>query len=242
MKRLTEYPTHTRANCELRQTRARCAPGRRTLLPILTIIALTILVAAITVTLSACGGSASGGSQQSSTLSGNWQFTMAPQTDGNPGDPTFNGGLQGGFLLQNNSQNNDSASGQTVYSVMSPTAPSPCNSGSAPITVTMSGQNVTLTEVAGTQTFTLTGTLSSDGSTMMGTYNSTAGTAADGSVCGYAVTGLSWSAISVPPLTGSIQGSFHSTEGAALLNDQDFLVSGSLTQGQNIGASNATIT
>ncbi|MGC1789467.1 MAG: choice-of-anchor D domain-containing protein, partial [Terriglobales bacterium] len=82
----------------------------------------------------------------------------------------------------------------------------------------------------------------SDGSTMMGTYNSTAGTAADGSVCGYAETGLSWSAISVPPLTGSIQGSFHSTEGAALLNDQDFIVSGSLTQGQNIGASNATIT
>ena len=170
--------------------------------PSITILALTILVAAITVTLSACGGSASGGSQQSSTLSGNWQFTMAPQTDGNPGDPTFNGGLQGGFLLQNNSQNNDSASGQTVYSVMSPTAPSPCNSGSAPITVTMSGQNVTLTEVAGTQTFTLTGTLSSDGSTMMGTYNSTAGTAADGSVCGYAETGLSWRAISVPPLTG----------------------------------------
>jgi len=36
-------------------------------------------------------------------------------------------------------------------------------------------QNVTITEVAGSQTFTLTGTLSSAGSTMMGTYTSTAG-------------------------------------------------------------------
>src|SRR5208337_312745 len=234
----TNNRIHIHAHRDRRQICGRHVNGRRTLLPATTNLALTILLAAITVTLSACGGSASGGSQQNATLSGNWQFTMAPQTDGNPADPTFNGGLQGGFLLQNN----DSASGQTVYSVMSPTAPAPCNSGSAPITVTMSGQNVTLTEVAGTQTFTLTGTLSSDGSTMMGTYTSTAGTAADGSVCGYAETGLSWSAISVPPLTGSIQGSFHSTEGAALLNDQDFLVSGSLTQGQNIGASNATVT
>src|SRR5271166_583935 len=134
MKRLTEYPTHTRANCALRQTHAPCAPGQRTLLPN-TILALTILVVTITVMLSGCGGSASDGVQQGATLSGNWQFTMAPQTDGNPADPIFNGGLQGGFLLQNSGQNDNSASGQTVYSVMSPTAPSPCNSGSAPIAV-----------------------------------------------------------------------------------------------------------
>jgi len=188
--------------------------------------------------LSACGGgSASTGPQPSGSLSGNWQFTMAPQTDGNPHDPTFTGGLLGGFLLQNNS----SASGQTVYTVTSSTT-GVCNSGSAPVAVTISGQNVTLTEVAGTQTFTLTGTLSSDGSTMMGTYTSTAGTATDGSPCGYAETGLSWSAVSVPPLSGSINGSFHSTGGASGLTDQDFIVSGTLTQGQNIGASNATVT
>jgi len=53
------------------------------------------------------------------------------------------------------------------------------------------GQNVTITEVAGSQTFTLTGTLSSAGSTMMGTYTSTR-TAPDGSPCGYAVTGTSY--------------------------------------------------
>ncbi len=206
--------------------------------PRVLLVAATLIT--ITIMLSSCGGSsASTSPQPSGSLSGNWQFTMAPQTDGNPGDPTFTGGLLGGFLLQSNA----SASGQTVYSVTSSTTTTgPCNSGSAPIAVTISGQNVTLTEVAGTQTFTLTGTLSSDGSTMMGTYTSTAGTAADGSPCGYAETGLSWSAVSVPPLSGSINGSFHSTEGATGLADQDFIVSGSLTQGQNIGASNATVT
>ena len=202
---------------------------------------LLLLLLAATVTLSACGGSASGGSESNATLSGNWQFTMAPQTDGNKNDPTFNGGLQGGFLLQNN----DSVTGQTVYSVTSSTFSTPCSSGSAAITGTISGENVTLTEVAGTQTYTLTGTLSSDGSTIMGTPSgstSTAGTAADGSACGYAETALQWSAILVPPLTGTIQGSFHSTGGGTGLSNQDFAVAGTFTQGQNIGASNATIT
>src|ERR1700691_5429775 len=51
-----------------------------------------------TMMLSACGGgSSSGDSQIPPTLSGNWQFTMAPPSDG-----SFLGGLQGGFLLQNN--------------------------------------------------------------------------------------------------------------------------------------------
>jgi len=165
---------------------------------------------------------------------------MAPQTDGNSGDPTFSGGLQGGFLLQD--KNNGSITGQTVYSVTaSNSATGPCNSGSAPVTVTISGQNVTITEVAGAQMFTLTGALSSDGSTMTGTYTSTAGTAPDGSACGYAkrvCPGAQWRC---PPYWTD-PGSFHSTSESSGLNNQDFIVSGSLIQGQNIGASNATVT
>jgi hypothetical protein len=201
---------------------------------------LPLLLAAV-VTLTACGGSSSPSSQQGATLAGNWQFTMAPQTDGNQADPTFSGGLLGGFFLDTNG----SINGQTGYSVTSSASiTGPCNAGSAPVAVTVSGQNVTITEVAGSQTFTLTGTLSSDGSTMMGTYTSTAGTAPDGSPCGYAVTGTSytWSATSVPPITGTITGSFHSTSETSGLANQDFIVSGSLAQGQNIGASNATVT
>jgi hypothetical protein len=197
--------------------------------------ATTIVMAMV---LSACGGSSSpGGSQQSGALSGNWQFTVA-----GPPDQSFLGGLQGGFLLQKSG----GVTGAAVYSVSLPGQgggnPTVCNSGSAPITGTISGQTVTLTAVAGTQTFTYTGTLSSDGSTVAGTYTSSAGTAPDGTACGTAQSGLSWSATSVPPATGTITGSFHSTAGAAGLSNQDFLVTGSLIQGENLGASNATVT
>ena len=55
-----------------------------------------LLAGTMTIVLSACGGGASGDPPQSATLSGNWQFTMASQTDGNSSDPTFSGGLKGG--------------------------------------------------------------------------------------------------------------------------------------------------
>lgn len=198
---------------------------------------LWVLLFAGTIMLSACGGNSSTGVQLS--LTGNWQFTMA-----NPSDQSFLGGLQGGFLLQD--QRDGSVAGAATYSVSLPAEgggnPTACSSGSAPITATITGQGVSLAAVAGTQTFTLAGTLSADGSTMVGTYGSTSGTAADGTPCGTAQAGLQWSAVSVPSLTGTMQGSFHSTGGAAGLSNQDFLVSASLTQGNNIGASNATVT
>jgi hypothetical protein len=160
---------------------------------------------------------------------------MAPPADG-----SFQGGLQGGFLLQPNS----AATGAAAFSISLPTSPNPtvCNSGSAAITGTLTGQNVALTAVAGSQTFSLTGTLSFDGTTMVGTYDSTAGTAADGTPCGTAQSGLQWNAIAVPPLMGSIQGTFHSAGGPAGLNQQDFQVSGAISQGANTGADTATVT
>jgi hypothetical protein len=185
-----------------------------------------------TLWLAACGGgSGSGGAQPSAPLSGNWQFTVAP-----PADHSFSGGLQGGFLLQKNG----SVSGAAEYSVSTPSL-GPCNSGSAPISGTLSGQTVSLTAVAGTQSFSLTGTLSSDGSTMSGTYSSTDGVTANGASCGTAQAGLAWTATLVPTITGAIQGSFHSTGGTSGLGNQDFIVSGSLVQGQNIGAPSATV-
>ena len=231
MQKLTKNRMVGRVKCELRRTHGWHAYVLWSL-ALVTIVVTTIMP-------SACGSSgASGNTPQSAALSGNWQFTMAPQTDGISSDPTFSGGLQGGFLLQDSS----SVTGQLVYSITSSTSSTgPCNSGSAPVTVMVSGQNVTITEAAASQTYTLTGALSADGTTMMGSYTSTAGTAADGSACGYAETGLSWSAVSVPAVTGTVQGFFHSTAGLPLTN-QDFLLSGSLTQGANIGASNATVT
>jgi hypothetical protein len=186
--------------------------------------------------LSACGGGSSSGTgpQIPVSLTGNWQFTVAAPADG-----SFQGGLQGGFLQQDSG----SVKGAAAYAVSLSEFLFPCNTGSAAISGTISGQNVTLTAVAGTQTFTFTGTLSFDGSTMVGTYVSTAGTAGDGVPCGTAQTvPMQWTAILVPPITGTIQGTLHSAGGAAGLSNQDFPVSGSLTQVANTGASNAAAT
>ena len=194
---------------------------------------LLFLLLAAVLPLSSCGGGSSSAAQaaQSAVLSGNWQFNMTP-----PPDSSFVGGMQGGFLLQDKG----SVHGGIVYSIALPQPPpvpaTVCSSGSAAVSGTMSGQQVTLTTIAGAQTLSLTGTLSSDGSTMSGTYDST-----DGQGCGTAQTGLAWSATAVKPITGKFQGSFHSTSGGALLN-RDFPVTGYLTQGDNIGASNATVT
>lgn len=201
-----------------------------------------IMLLAGLATLTACAGSNTNSSQSTGPLAGNWQFTQFA-TDG-----TFLGGLQGGFLQQKNG----SVNGASVYSISLPAAqvggvPTLCNAGSAAITGTVSGQTVTLTAVAGGQTFSLTGTLTADGSTISGTYSSTAGSqVTDPSnqnntvPCGTVETGQQWTATLVPPLTGSVQGSFHSTTTARM--DQNFPVTGSLTQGPNIGATSATVT
>jgi hypothetical protein len=198
-------------------------------------ISLWLLLLTATILLSACGGggTSGGGPPINLLLSGDWQFTMAPPADG-----SFFGGPQGGFLLQNGG----SVTGAATYAVSLSELLIPCNTGSAPITGTISSQTVNLTAVAGTQTFTLNGTLSLDGMTMAGTYMSTNGTAGDGAPCGTAQTGLQWSAILVPPITGTIQGTFHSAGGTAGLVEQEFTVSGALNQAANTGTSSAAVT
>ena len=228
MLQLTEDRTRCGAMRWL-PTRRFCGGYGRSVL--LALLAATLLAAMM---LSACGSGSSGGSQNNVTVAGNWQFTVAPPADG-----SFLGGLQGGFLQQDSG----SVKGAAAYAVSLSELLIPCNSGSAAIAGTVSGQNVTLTAIAGTQTFTFTGTLSFDGSTMVGTYISTAGTAGDGAPCGTVQTvPMQWSAILVPPITGTIQGSLHSAGGTAGLSNQDFQVSGTLTQAANTGASNAIVT
>jgi hypothetical protein len=180
-------------------------------------------------------------------LSGNWQFTMTSSDPNYPSSAQY--GLQGGFLLQNKG----SVTGQAVYSIALDQTQNGlqvvCNSGSATITQgTISGQTVTLTVVAGTSsnntTFMLTGTLSStaNGLAISGVSSqssSTVTTPSGGTPCGTAETALSWSAVSVPALTGPLTGSFHSL---FAYSNQDFPVTGVFAQGQNLGASSATVT
>lgn len=191
--------------------------------------------------LSACGGSGSGTQSGSGEISGNWQFNMSNPDPSYPAPPAQYG-LQGGFLLQNGS----SVTGQAVYSISGVTLANNqyavCDSGTAQITGSISGQTVMLTAAAASQTISVQGTLGSDGSISEATFTTPGGTATGFQSCGLPVSapGLSLTASAVPPLTGTIAGSFHSSIGGEA--NQDFPVTGSLTQGENIGASNATVT
>ncbi len=200
-----------------------------------------LLLLAATFMLAACGGkSSSSDSPQNGAMAGNWQFSMTPPDPNYP--PSVQYGLQGGFLLQSNGN----ITGQVAYSIafdqLQNGLPIVCDSGSAVITGTLSGQNLTLTAVAGSQTFTLTGTLGANGAITSATFT-TPGAMVGGAVCGAPTPqggSSAWSAVSVPPLSGSVSGSFHST--GLTLNNQEFQVSGNLSQGQNIGANSATVT
>src|SRR5215471_18659368 len=96
-----------------------------------------LLLLAATLMLAGCSNSSHGSSSGSTTLSGNWQFTLQ-----GPSDQSFVGGLQGGFLLEKNG----SISGAAVYALSQPSqsggTPVVCNGGSAPITGNIDGQNV----------------------------------------------------------------------------------------------------
>jgi hypothetical protein len=190
-----------------------------------------------TLILAGCGGGVSitQPAQAPLTLTGNWQFNMAP-----PGDGSFSGGLQGGFLQQGKDK---TATGSVAYSVSLPGRSNACDTGNATISGTLDGQTVNLTATAGSQTFTLTGTISFDGTTMAGTYSSTSGTASGGGApCGTAQSGLQWNAVLVPSITGPIAGTLHSSGGSAGLNEQNFLVSGALVQANTFNSSSAAVT
>jgi hypothetical protein len=209
------------------------------------------LLAGLMIALSGCGSSRSSSSGQSTPqVAGNWQFAMTT-----PAGVSFvSSPLEGGFLLQKNG----SLSGQAVFALVlagqSGGNPTICNSGTATMTGTVNGQTVNLTATVGTldqngnpvtQTISLSGgMLSSDNlSIQNGTYSLTPGfyipsTGTNPAPCGSKPDAGTWSATSVPPLTGSFQGFFHSSS----FNQQDFPVSGAFTEGENIGASSATVT
>ncbi len=215
------------------------------------------LLLAATLMLSACGGSSTP-PQNGPQVAGNWQFNLTPPSDfyGDPNGASPKSFLQGGFLVQKNG----SVTGQAVFSIWPSGSTTSCNSGTATVTGTVSGQTVNLTAVVGTldqngdpttQTITLAGgQLSPDNSSVTGTnYSfSTDGYYVNPSsglqTCGLASDAGTWSATSVPPLTGGFQGFFHSTTNSSgdTYSNQDFPVSGTLIQGENIGAKSASVT
>lgn len=209
-----------------------------------------LLLFVVAFTTSSCGGGNNSSSTQSSTqVGGNWQFSLSTT-----GTSFVTSPLEGGFLLQTNG----SITGQILLSIVLPSqnggTPTICNSGTATVVGTVSGQSVKLTATIGSldqsgnpisQTITLSGgTLSSDNSSIQnGTYAVSSGYYYDASTSSYAACGTapqdagSWGATLVPPLTGGFQGFFHSTT-----TNQDYPVSGAFSQGPNIGGVTATVT
>ena len=214
---------------------------------------LSLFVVIVSCMLSSCGGGNANSSQPDPQISGNWEFSMSVN-----GNSFVSSPLQGGFLVDKSG----SITGQIFFAFYT-SAPgpmvAPCNSGTATVTGSISGQSVNLTAVVGTldqygnpttQTFTLSGgTLSPDGSTIGGKndkFTITPGYGTSNQVlapCGQSQDTGTWEATLVPPLTGSFQGFFHSADS----NDISFLnqnspVSGSFTQGPNTGNATATVT
>ena len=214
-------------------------------------LCLFLLVVVVFTTLSCGGGSSVPPPEVGPQVAGNWQFTLTTTSTSFTASP-----LQGGFLLQQNG----SITGQIEFSILLPPSSygsgnTNCNSGTATVTGTMRGQSVNLTATIGSldqngnptsQTIALSGgALGSNNSSMQnGNYSVTSGYAlVNGELvaCGTADDAGNWSATLVPPLTGGFQGFFHSTTGAGFAN-QNFSVSGTFTQGPNIGAARATVT
>src|ERR1700758_1284726 len=87
-------------------------------------LALLLLVAA-TLTVAGCSNGSHADPSSSTTLSGNWQFTLD-----SPADQSFLGGLQGGFLLEKSG----SISGAATYALSQPSQsgamPVVCSGGS----------------------------------------------------------------------------------------------------------------
>ena len=200
-----------------------------------------LLLVASAILFFSCGGTTPSSSQPNTSFSGNWQFSMTNPDTSYPLETAY--GLQGGFVIQENG----SVKGEVVYSISGTSQVNGswtvCDSGGASINGTVNGQTLSFTATAGSQTFTFQGTLSS-AQAAGGTFSTSGGTVSGFSSCGLAASSQAWTAVAVPPLSGSITGSFHSGGSGAPVaeNNQNFPVTGVLTQGENVGASSATVT
>jgi hypothetical protein len=199
-----------------------CRSGR--LLRILSIAAIASL-AAIAIS---CGGS-SAKDPASAPSTGNWQFILA-QTYPIPAT-TLN---VSGFMVEGS---DGTLSGSLQVPALGTNA---VCAGVSLTTGTINGQNVSLTlNVYGTN-LGLTGTISPDGTTMSGDYQGPAGACFDNATTG------TWNAFLVPALNGSFTGtitnSTYMTDLTGVSPPAPIKISGTMTQSDNAGASNASLT
>jgi len=169
----------------------------------------------------ACGGGGSTTASSSAALSGNWQIALIRHAV--PTQPlTYTG-----FLVQSG----NSVGGNLILG--SGFIGSGC-SGVGPVTGTVSGQNVSLDINQFGEDVSLIGTMPSVPTLMTGEFSWL-----PGGCNAFPGTGT-WSAFQVTPINGSFHGTFTSTLPPP--NNGTVNVAGTLTQGQNTGASTATLT
>jgi len=162
-------------------------------------------------------GSGNSSSTAAAPLSGNWQITLVRHA--NTEQFTFSG-----FLLQSG----DNITGSVTLSAG-------CE-GVGSVTGTFDGQNLQLTIGGFGQDFSLTAALPSGSAadtTIAGQFSTLAG-----GCIGFTSTGT-WTAVRVQPLAGPFHGSVVLGTGITATTID---VAGTMTQGPNIGASNATLT
>jgi len=178
----------------------------------LRLLTVTLLLCMLVATVSCGNGNNS--TSAASSISGNWQLTLTRHNSTQQW--TFSG-----FLLQ---------SGGTVTGSFILGA-GECQ-GVGPVSGSFDGQNLQLTVGTFGQDFSLSASLPS-GSAAESSIDGQFSTLAGGCI-GFASTGT-WTAVRVPSLSGPFHGSFIVTDGT------NIDVTGTLTQGPNIGASNVTL-
>jgi len=168
----------------------------------------------------ACGG---GSSQSANSVSANWQMQLTSAGSDQPWQLS-------GFLLQSG----NSVTGSFV-SVPNATTGFGCN-GVGPVSGTLNGQNLKLDVNVSSQDVSLTANFPSQAPTSSTPLEGQFSTLAAG--CTSSSTGT-WSAVPVTPLSGSFHGTFTSNTvfGLAPVN-----VTGTLSQGPNVGDNNTTLT
>lgn len=175
---------------------------------------LFAFITAALILASGCGSTSSPKANSSGPLSGNWQIALQADNSSN----TQPGNTQSGFVLQTGK----SLRGQFLLT-------GDC-AGVGDAQGEVSGANVSLTVNQSAQTIGLTGAASSDNSSISGNYSILqAG-------CGTSQVGT-WTATRVKTLSGSFTAAFTSgVNGVA-----PFSFTGTVTQGTNMGTSQATL-
>jgi hypothetical protein len=187
----------------------------------------TVLLSSFILFSAACGGSGSPTFAPPTSANGNWQFNLVQ----NYPSPSTTLSISG-FLVE-------ASSGDLTGSLQVPALGKDINCAGASIAAgTISGEDVNfLLNVFGTE-ISFTGTVSSDGSSMSGSYQAPAG------ACYNKATTGTWTASLVPPLTGTFTGTLLSEYMETLTGASSPVavpVSGTMTQSDSAGASNATL-